>query len=148
MKVSYVGKIVKGQPTPAPPVAGKTAAELARFGDRPVRIVVEDVKATRSLAQNSRYWTLIVPAFAEYAGNELFSQYAELRGTTPKDSAHNVLKAHLLGTFDITLPDGSVVTVERSTASLSVAEFAEYQDRAERFLNSLGVYLPAAQEAA
>jgi hypothetical protein len=59
-----------------------------------------------------------------------------------------VLKAHLLGTFDVTLPDGSVVTVERSTTNLSVAEFADYQDRAERFLNSLGIYLPAAEEAA
>lgn len=145
--MTYSGRVEGGAVVPlANP--GALAAKLSRFQKGSFVTVTVDDEKTRTTEQNARYWKLIVPAFAEYAGNEVFSKHAELAGTTPKDSAHNVLKALLLGTFEVELPDGTTVTVERSTKSLTVAEFADYQDRAERFLNSQGIYLPANEEAA
>lgn len=144
MKVTFPARVAAGRPVPLPAHVGPVAACLAKFkADEVVRVTVETEPKTRTLSQNARYWKLIVPAFSEWAGYEEFPESAERLGLAPKDSAHEVLKAMFVPSREATLPDGTVVTVRPSTARLTVAEFADLQDRAERFLNSQGIYLPA-----
>ena len=52
----------------------------------------------------------------------------------------------IIGRRTVTLPDGTQVEVEPSTTSLTTAHMADLQDKAERFLNSQGIYLPAEDE--
>lgn len=149
MKINFPAKILAGRAVPLPAHAGPVAAKLAKFkADDVVRVTIETEPKTRTLAQNARYWKLIVPAFSEWTGYEEFPESAERLGLAPKDSAHEVLKAMFVGEREATLPDGTVVKIRPSTAKLTVAEFADLQERAERFLNSQGIYLPAAEEAA
>ena len=109
---------------------------------------MESEKRTRTLKQNARYWKLIVPAFAEWVGNEAYPEHLEKMDLPAlKDSAHRTLKAMLIGPRVITrtLPNGQVIeeTQEPSTKELTTAEFAKLQDLAEKLLNENGIYLQA-----
>lgn len=149
MKINFPARIFAGRPVPLPAHVGPVAAKLAKFkADDVVRVTIETEPKTRTLSQNARYWKLIVPAFSEWTGYEEFPESAERLGLAPKDSAHEVLKAMFVGEREALLPDGTSVKVRPSTAKLTVAEFADLQDRAERFLNQQGIYLPAEVEAA
>lgn len=143
-KLTYKARDVNGVLTPLGPCVAKVAVGLSRFKEGEIlNVTVESEKKTRSLQANRRYWGLIVPAFAEYCGHEVFPQSAEESGMTPKDSAHQVLKAMFIGRKKITLPDGTEVEVEPSTKSLTTKEFADLQDKAERLLVANGIRLPA-----
>lgn len=145
---SFLATIKRGLIVPHPATAGQTAVFLSRFKeDELVRVTVEKEGRKRSPAQNRRYWSVLVPAFASWAGYQDFPEEAEKIGITPKDSAHNTLKALLLPRIKISLPDGSRVEVLPSTASLTTAQMADLQDRAERFLNDQGIFLPAEENA-
>lgn len=149
MKITYPARIFAGRAVPLPAHVGPVAAKLAKFkGDEVVHVTIESERKTRSMAQNARYFGLIVPAFSEWTGYEAFPESAERLGLAPKDSAHEVLKAMFIGEREATLPNGQTVRVRPSTACLTVAEFADLQERAERFLNSQGIYLPADESAA
>ena len=138
--MTFPATIRKGVIAPHPAYAGKAAVGFAQFKpEEELSVTVERKSKTRTLAQNARYWKLIVPAFSEWTGYEQFPESAERLGLAPKDSAHEVLKAMFVPSREATLPDGTVVTVRPSTARLTVAEFADLQDRAERFLNSQGI---------
>ena len=144
MKVAFPASVQKGIIVPHPAYAGKAAVAFSRLKvGETVTVTVESEKRTRTLSQNARYWKLIVPAFSEWAGYEQFPESAEKLGLAPKDSAHEVLKAMFIGEREAELPDGSTVKIRPSTAKLTTAEFADLQDRAERFLNSQGIYLQA-----
>lgn len=148
MKVTFPARVAFGRPVPLPEHVGPVAVKLAKFRtDEVVRVTIESEPKTRTLAQNARYWKLIVPAFSEWTGYEEFPESAERLGIAPKDSAHEVLKAMFVPAREATLPDGTVVSVRPSTACLTVAQFAELQEKAERFLNSQGIYLPAEEAA-
>ena len=134
---------MRGVIVPHPAQAGAVSVKLARFKPGTLTVTVESEVKRRTLSQNARYWKLIVPAFSEWAGYERFPESAEKLGLAPKDSAHEVLKALFIGEREATLPDGSVVKIRPSTARLSVAEMADLQERAERFLNQNDIFLPA-----
>ena len=129
--------ILQGQFKPINPSGWAVA--LSKFEGKLVDVLVSQ---KRSLSQNARYWSLIVPAFSQWTGFEAFPESAEKIGLTPKESAHQILKAMFVGTHEVTLPDGSVVTVCPSTAALTVAQFSELTDKAERFLNAHQIFLP------
>lgn len=101
------------------------------------------VKAHRTLSQNARYWSLLIPLFAEWSGYEESPESAERIGKTPKDAAHEVLKSMFVPQVTETLPNGMTLTIMPSTSSFSIAEFSEFQDKVERFLVSQGIRLPA-----
>ena len=86
-------------------------------------------KRMRTVEQNSRYWALLVPEFSAWSGYE-------------KDEAHEVLKGLFLKEEKV-LPTGEIVERVRSTTELTVEEFREFTERAERFLVEHGVRLPA-----
>lgn len=145
-KVQFKATLRRGVIAPFPGVAGRVAVELARFPqDAVLDVTVSLPSKRRSRQQNDRHWGLIVPAF-EQLGYEKFSQWAEEHGMTPKDSAHNTIKQMFLDPLVLPLPDGRTVEVWPSSASLTTAQFAQMDERAERYLNSLGVFLPAKEE--
>ena len=147
-EVKFKATIRRGAIVPFPGVAGRVAVELSRFLlDAPLDVTVSLPAKKRTKDQNSRHWGLIVPAF-EALGHERFSEWAELHGMTPKDSAHNVIKAMFLDRLKIELPNGEVVEVLPSSAKLTKAQFAQMDERAERYLNNLAppVYLPAKED--
>lgn len=144
MKLEYKATISQGMVVPVSGSLAKASVGLSRFKKGAiVDVCIESERNVRSLAQNRRYWKIIVPLFSEWAGYEQFPESAEKLGMAPKDSAHAVLKAMFIPEREATLPDGSVVKIRPSTAKLTTAEMADLQDRAERFLNQNGIYLPA-----
>ena len=146
MKVQSKATLRRGEIAPFPGVAGRVAVQLSQFPvDAPLDVTVELPAKRRTKRQNDRHWAVIVPAF-EQLGYETFSQWAELKGMTPKDSAHNVIKQMFLDPLVLPLPDGRTVEVWPSSASLTAAQFSQMDEKAERYLNSLGVFLPAKEE--
>lgn len=146
--VTFKAQIRKGVIVPFPGVAGRVAVELSRFPqDAALDVTVSLPGKKRSLKQNARHWSLIVPAF-EALGYEKFSEWAELNGMTPKESAHNVIKQMFLDPLRFDLPDGRFVEVWPSSAKLTTAQFAQMDERAERYLNNLDppVFLPAKED--
>lgn len=144
--VVFKAFIRQGQITPFPGIAGKVAVELSRLPQEgPLDVTVALPSKKRTRPQNDRHWSLIVPAF-EQLGWETFSQWAEEHGESSKDSAHNVIKRMFLDPLEIVLPDFRVVHVWPSSKSLTTAQFAEMDDKAERYLNNLGVFLPAKED--
>ena len=94
---------------------------------KPLVVELKPEKTRRSLDQNARYWALVAQV-AEQASVDGKQFSAE--------AWHELLKRELLGLVD--LPGGQ--TMGRSTAALSVAEFAEFMTRVEAWATqSLGV---------
>jgi hypothetical protein len=144
MKLTYQAKDVDGVLKPLDHCMAKVAVGLSRFKSNEILdVTVQRRQNRRSLAQNSFYWSVLVPIFAEWTGDQEFSKQAELDGIAPEDSAHAILKAMFIGRRTITLPDGTTVEVEPSTKSLTVAEFAKLTEDVERFLVSHGFRIPA-----
>jgi len=145
-EVTFKAQIKRGVITPFPGVAGAVAVQLAAFQpDEALDVTVSKPSRRRSKPQNDRHWSLIVPAF-EQLGYERFSRWYEESGQSPKDSAHNVIKRMFLEPLKLNLPDGTVVEVLPGSKYLTTAQFSEMDEKAERYLNSLGIYLPAKED--
>lgn len=145
-KVQYKATVRRGVLVPFPGIADRVRQELSQFpADSVLDVTVEPPSKRRTKRQNDRHWSLIVPAF-EQLGHERFSQWAEESGMTPKDSAHNTIKQMFLDPLVLPLPDGRTVHVWPSSAHLTTAQFSMMDERAERYLNSLNIYLPAKEE--
>jgi hypothetical protein len=86
----------------------------------------------RSHPQNARYW-LLLHAIAEQIkpGGKEYSA----------DQWHTYAKSRWLGCDDVPLPNGKVLSIPRSTASLDVAEFGEYMEKVEAWAAERGVWL-------
>jgi hypothetical protein len=149
LKTTFPATINRGVICPHPAYAGRVAVDFARFKPgEPLTVTVESEARRRTLRQNSRYWALIVPAFADWTGYESYPEHLEKRDLAAlKDSAHRTLKAMILGprTVTRTLPNGHTIEEiqEPSTKDLTTAQFAELQNKAEKLLNENGIYLPA-----
>lgn len=143
MKVEFKATIRRGVIAPFPGSSARVASELAQFPqDATLDVTVALPSKRRTKRQNDYHWSVIVPAF-EQLGHERFSQWSEEHGMSPKDSAHNTIKQMFLDPLVLPLPDGSTVQVWPSSAHLTTAQFSQMDERAERYLNSLGIYLPA-----
>lgn len=144
MKLTYQARAIKGVLVPLTAFQAKALVGLSRFKPEAIlRVTVESEVKRRTLSQNARYWKVIVPLFSEWAGYEQFPESAEKLGLAPKDSAHEILKAMFIGERIAVLPDGSEVKIRPSTAKLTVSEMSDLQERAERFLVSQGIQIPA-----
>ena len=89
----------------------------------------------RTHPQNALYWTLLHIAAAKLKPSGV-SYSAE--------SYHMYYKSKFLGCDDVAMPNGKVVVVPRSTASLDVAEFSDFYTQVEADLAERGVYLELA----
>lgn len=57
------------------------------------------------------------------------------------ETYHKYYASRFLGCDDMTLPNGKVLTIPRSTADLDVAEFSEYLDKVQADAAERGVFL-------
>ncbi len=93
-------------------------------------VTVGQRRPNRTLAQNARYWGVVLRHAAEASGHTV-------------DELHETCKGEILGMERIECL-GRVTERPRSTARLDTAEFAAYAQRAEAWLVSeLDLRLPA-----
>lgn len=86
------------------------------------KVTISESKPLRSLSQNDRYW-IILKELGEYLG------YSDIE-------LHELLKwKYLSAQKEIA---GQLVTVIKSTSSLTTEEFMEYNNNIERFASDYG----------
>ena len=86
------------------------------------KVTISESKPLRSLSQNDRYW-IILKELGEYLG------YSDIE-------LHELLKwKYLSSRKEIA---GQLVTVIKSTSSLTTEEFMEYNNNIERFASDYG----------
>ena len=103
-----------------------------------VLITIDKAPLTRSLAQNKYYHAVIKVYFHKLWG-------AVLEGGLTKDMVHEMLKRNFLP-FEITTPSGKIVTLYRSTKSLSTKEMGEFIDACRGYyLAETGEEIPLPQ---
>ena len=86
------------------------------------KVTISESKPLRSLSQNDRYW-IILKELGEYLG------YSDIE-------LHDLLKwKYLSEQKEIA---GQLVTVIKSTSSLTTEEFMEYNNNIERFASNYG----------
>ena len=86
----------------------------------------------RSGEANRRYW-LLLHTIAEKVKPD-GAQYSA-------ETWHTYWKLKLLGGNDVTMPNGKVIVVAKSSAELDKGEFHDYACQVEAWANERGVYL-------
>jgi len=95
-------------------------------------------KLRRSSQANRMYWELLhLMASREWRG----VRYSA-------DQFHLYYKSRFLGADDVRLPNGSTLTIPRSTADLPADEFSLYLDQVQADANERGVFLADMERAA
>jgi len=86
------------------------------------KVTISESKSLRSLSQNDRYW-IMLKELGDYLG------YSDIE-------LHDLLKWKYLSTQKEIA--GQLITVIKSTSSLTTDEFSEYNANIERFANEFG----------
>lgn len=105
----------------------RAAAWLAMAKDKPLLVTLEREPHRRTLAQNRRYWSALVPFAAEVFQQRTGQPFS-------KDTAHYALKLAFLGHIEVPGPGGQIVLVPKSSAELDTAGFAGYCNRIEAWI--------------
>ena len=123
-----------------PAIAAEVEKIEETFGPVKVDIVTKDKrcpacgrKEIRSTEANRRYWALL-HAIAEKVKPEGKEYSAE--------TFHLYFKQKLLGSVDVTLPNGKTIQVPQTTTALDTSQFHEFSTRVEVWANSRDVFLP------
>lgn len=98
---------------------------------RPLAVTVAEHKAKRSRAQNNLYWDML-RALAEqgWVNGKQFSA----------DAWHQHFRRTFIGSDEVALPGGEVITIGISTTTLNTAQMSAYIDRIALFAaEELGV---------
>ena len=90
------------------------------------KVTISESKSLRSLSQNDRYW-IMLKELGDYLG------YSDIE-------LHDLLKWKYLSTQKEIA--GQLITVIKSTSSLTTDEFSEYNANIERFANEFGFKFP------
>jgi hypothetical protein len=105
-------------------------AALSQLPSR-VRVTVERERKIRTLKQNSRYWSAIVPMVAAVLSIDRPLPLSN-------DQAHELLKQSFNG-----LEDTALGKVGKSTRGLTTVQFAEYCEKIEaHFATEFGASIP------
>lgn len=86
-------------------------------------------KVPRSGQQNRAYFGLAVERIAFECGSN-------------KEDMHKALAGEFLGYEKVTMPDGTIHKVPRSTKSLSTKEFMDYIEKIQRWAAENGIDIP------
>ena len=105
--------------------AAFSAASRALTGDCFV-LTLQREKEKRRNAQNRRYWAVL-------------HEIAEQLSTADTEAWHEYFKRRFIGVKEISLPDGEIVAVGKSSTELSVKEFADYMTSIEAWAVDQGV---------
>lgn len=100
-------------------------ASQALTGDCFVLTLQREREKRRS-AQNRRYWAVL-------------HEIAEQLSTADTEAWHEYFKRRFIGVKEISLPDGEIVAVGKSSTELSVKEFADYMTSIEAWAVDQGV---------
>jgi hypothetical protein len=111
------------------PASDRFAAQIRQLHDGDYEMVLERKRATRSHAQNRRYWKILL-GLSMHTGNT-------------KDELHDICKAKFLPKT-LAICDGNGVIVGEfviggSTRKLTPQEFTDYMDAVEAWALTLGV---------
>lgn len=101
---------------------------LMRHVGKTITVEFSREKRIRSLAQNSRYWTMIVPCFSEWSGYST-------------EEAHEVL-LQMFSKSEGMLPSGEIITRITRSKDMTVEQFNEFTLKVERFLAEHGFVFP------
>lgn len=106
-----------------------------------LKVDISEVKNTRSLEQNSYYWSCIVPAV-----QEVYNKATALSGQEQLtlDDTHELLKREF--NFRYVPTKVGMIKIGRTTTNLSVGKFAEYIARIQHWADENGVYIPEADK--
>lgn len=91
-------------------------------------VSLKERKKTRSLDANAYYFAAVCTPFMHWL--------RETQGdpTIDKDQAHEMLKAAILGTKTVSLPDGGFMEMAPRTRGMKSDEFAQYVEAASAWL--------------
>jgi hypothetical protein len=114
---------------------GKLIFEQAmkRFPNGHVTVRISVTKKRRSSSQNRYYHGVVIPLFAEHCGYEL----SEMK---------DALALHLIPHEIVDVTTGEVRIVPGHTSELSVSEFNDLIERAQRLGAEMNIYIPDAGE--
>ena len=90
-------------------------------------------KEIRSSEANRRYWALL---------HEIAEKVKPEGKEYSTDSWHTYFKQKLLGSVDVTLPNGKTIQVPQTTTALDTSQFHEYSTQVEVWATGRGVFLP------
>lgn len=122
----FTGKVEQGRLILDDPERWK--AYLSGLVGRRFEVSIQPERKHRTSAQNRYYWSVVVPLFGEWTGED-------------KDDAHETLKSiHLM--VDSILPTGELVRKPGRSSELSTVEFSEYVERVCVWLAQQGVFVP------
>lgn len=105
--------------------AAFSAASRALTGDCFV-LTLQREKEKRRNAQNRRYWAVL-------------HEIAEQLNISDVEAWHEWAKRRFIGVKEVTLPDGEIVAVGKSSTELSVKDFADYMISIEAWAVDNGV---------
>lgn len=105
--------------------AAFSAASRALTGDCFV-LTLQREKEKRRSAQNRRYWAVL-------------HEIAEQLNISDVEAWHEWAKRRFIGVKEVTLPDGEIVAVGKSSTELSVKDFADYMTSIEAWAVDNGV---------
>jgi hypothetical protein len=87
----------------------------------------------RSSEANRRYWALL---------NEIAEKIKPEGSEYSPNTWHLYFKQKLLGSVDIPMPNGKVVTIPQTTTALDTSQFNDYMGKVEAWAAKRGVFLP------
>lgn len=117
--------------------AWKVACEFLQF-DTPVKVTLQECKATRTLEQNSRLW-LLLTAVAKQKQWPVDGDMQHLSPEDWKDIFTASLRRHQRVAKGI---EGGFVMLGARTSRMSVGEMVELQDLIEAFMAEHDIALP------
>lgn len=91
-------------------------------------VSIKPRRRTRTLDQNRYYWIAVVTPWLEWL------RESEGDPSIDKDEAHEMLALAVLGPKRVTLPDGTQTLRRARTRRMKTDEFADYVERAARWL--------------
>lgn len=104
--------------------------------DKAIRVTIQDYEKNRSLAQNSYYWGVVLPAISAH----IEEQTGQIKSC---DDLHEWFRDEYLPPRVVEI-NGKPKIIRPSTADLKVGPFAEYLDRIIRYCSiDLGLIVPA-----
>jgi hypothetical protein len=106
------------------------AIAMREYDGKRVTVEIEPEKSIRSLRQNARYWSLIIPLASDY-----LSKTRDM--PLSKEQTHYVLKSAFLGCEETELG-----LAPMDSRTLSTAQFAQYCEKITVWLSGHGYYLP------
>jgi hypothetical protein len=89
-------------------------------------LTLQREKEKRRSAQNRRYWAIL-------------HEMAEQLDINDVEAWHEWCKRRFIGVKEVTLPDGEIINIGRSSTDLSVQEFADYMTSIEAWAVDHGV---------